>query len=102
MALFQWITQADRRVLEASLERCLVEFGIEIDCENSTQALVYASDKAGSNSLRRPRVSVIAAPCNGARDEFAVEVRSDEPMLRRGTRCEQVASALREHVPPKV
>jgi hypothetical protein len=34
-------------------------------------------------------------------DEYVVEVRSSEPMLKKGTRCEEVATILKTVIPPK-
>jgi hypothetical protein len=38
---------------------------------------------------------VLITPNNMERSEFLVEVRSSEPMLSHGTRCEEIANQLK-------
>ena len=40
-------------------------------------------------------MSVLVTWCNRGTHEVQIEVRSDEPMLRSGTGCEQIAQQLR-------
>jgi hypothetical protein len=82
------------------LEETLDGFGIEIVEEFSGGSSIYATDKSVANAAItvNSRVTVIVTPDNALKKEFLIEVRSSEPMLKRGTRCEQIASALKASV----
>ncbi len=101
MALFQWITTAERPRLLGRLEHAVTQLGLTINQEFSTTSTIYARDPDGARTALDARVTVIISPNNGANDEFQVEVRSSEPMLKRGTRCEQIATELRAVIPAK-
>ena len=102
MALFQWITADTRTALLARIEAILDRLGLEIDREFSSNSNIYARDKDGAKIAARARVAVIVTPSTMHQDEFLIEVRSSEPMLKRGTRCEEIASALQASIPSKL
>ena len=101
MALFQWITTGERAALEANLADSFDEVGLEVDKEVSGVGGIYASEKGGPSFGGKAKVTVIFSPTNVTKDEFLIEVRSSEPMLKRGTRCEQIANTLKSILVPK-
>ena len=101
MALFQWITAEERSSLLTRLQQAVEQLGLTVDQEFSTSSTIYARDQEGARTPLSARVAVIISPNNGASNEFQVEVRSSEPMLKRGTRCEQIATELRGVIPAK-
>ncbi len=101
MALYQWISSVKWDGLEQRLLECLQETGLEIDPEFSKGKIIYASDGDGCKCAWNARVNLIISPNNTTTNEYVVEVRSSEPMLKKGTRCEQIASKVKTAIPPK-
>jgi hypothetical protein len=101
LALFQWIAVSERQDLLDRLTSAAIRLNLEIDQEFSNSVTIYARDKTGVSTPANARVTVIISPNNGTRDEFQVEVRSSELMLKRGTRCEQIATDLMAVIPSK-
>lgn len=101
MALFQWSSTTELCELQRCLQDASESLGLEVDQELSQNASIYVREKGGSAIPLNSRVTVLISPRNGARTEFLVEVRSSEPMLRRGTRCEDIASKLKALIPAK-
>jgi len=101
LALFQWIAAAEQGELQDRLASAVGRLNLEIDQEFSNSVTIYARDKDGLKTPINARVTVMISPNNGTRDEFQVEVRSSEPMLKRGTRCEQIANDLKAVIPAK-
>lgn len=100
MALFKWVAKVEGDDLLASMARRVETLGLEIDKEISTSAQLYASDPTQSKVRHESRVNVLATWSNKAIGEVQLEVRSAEPMLRKGTRCEETAEALQKINPP--
>jgi hypothetical protein len=101
VALFQWIAAAERQELLDRLDSAVTRLNLEIDRKFSNSVTIFARDKDGLRTPVNARVTVMISPNNGTRDEFQVEVRSSEPMLKRGTRCEQIATDLKAVIPAK-
>jgi len=99
MALFQWVICGNTNDLLSRISAAVNRAGLEIDEEISDAATIYAKDKGGMGIGIKSFTSVLVSPNNASRDEFQVEVRSGEPMLMRHTRCEEVASILKKHIP---
>jgi len=95
MALFQWIATAERPALLDRVALSVQGLGLEIDEEFSSGANIYAKDKDNQGISIKQRVTVLITPNNIERSEFLVEVRSSEPMLSHGTRCEEIANQLK-------
>lgn len=101
MALFRWIAVVDHwPSLLRRLEDALDGFGMEIVEEFSSNSSIYATDRIVANAAItvNSKVTVIVTPDNALKKEFLIEVRSSKPMLKQGTRCEQIASALKASV----
>ena len=101
MALYQWITSIEHVEVNRQLFKCLQENNLELDPEISNGKIIYARDGNKSKCAWNTRVDIIISPNNGMTDEYVVEVRSSEPMLKKGTRCEEVATILKTVIPPK-
>jgi hypothetical protein len=101
VALFQWIAASKRQDLLRDFVGDVEQLGLEIDPEFSSSVSIYAREQAGARTPANARVTVIISATNGSKDEFQIEVRSSEPMLKRGTRCEQIATELKAILPSK-
>ncbi|MCP9882977.1 hypothetical protein KBY65_10895 [Cyanobium sp. Alchichica 3B3-8F6] len=95
MALFQWIAVSKHQDLLRNFVGAVEQLGLEIDPEFSSSVSIYAREQASTRTPANARVTVIISATNGSKDEFQIEVRSSEPMLKRGTRCEQIATDLK-------
>jgi hypothetical protein len=95
MALYQWIASSGRSALLDRIAPIIQRFGLEIDEEFSSGANIYAKDQDNLGISIKQRVTVLITPNNMERSEFLVEVRSSEPMLSHGTRCEEIANQLK-------
>ena len=96
LALFQWIVEADHTDLLARMNFLVDCLGLQIDQEYSSGVMIFARDKERARLPLPARVTVIISANNGSDNEFQVEVRSSEPMLRSETRCELVAAELQK------
>ena len=101
MSLYQWITCIEQVDVNRQLLICLQENNLELDPEFSSGKIIYARDGNKSKCAWNTRVDIIISPNNGMTDEYVVEVRSSDPMLKKGTRCEEVATLLKTVIPPK-
>lgn len=99
MALVKWLSKVSEPDLTAVIEAALTECELEIDRSVSSSSQVYAADPSSRPLREGPRVSVLISWTDQRNHEAQVEVRSDEPMLSRGTRCEAIASHIRSRLP---
>jgi hypothetical protein len=96
MALFSWIASVDSDVLLDVLAEPLNQLGLAIDPHVSNASQVLAADKPNCGLPMAQRVTVLASwNCSRSR-EAQLEVRSSEPQLRHGTRCQQIAEQLQQ------
>ncbi len=94
MALFSWITSVDSDVLIDALAEPLQQLGLVVDPYVSGHSQVLAADSPDCGLPIAQRVTVLASwNCSHSR-EAQLEVRSSEPQLRQGTRCQQIAEQL--------
>lgn len=101
MALYRWIsTKVSSWELESSLETVLKNTGLAVDSEISNEYQLLAKDAEDSSIPYSQRVNVIVSWNDRLRGEIQIEVRSSEPLLRKGTRCELIANTIREAMPP--
>lgn len=99
MALFEWHTTLQAQDLCSQLRAGITSLGLVIDPLTSNHVQLFASDPVDTPMRHASRVTVLAAWTNQAQGEVKIEVRSQEPMLRKGTRCETTALALQRLFP---
>ncbi len=96
MALFSWITSLNSDALTDALELPLRQLGLVVDPLVSSDSQLLAKDDPSRPIPLAQRVTVVASwNCLRTR-ECQLEVRSSEPQLRQGTRCQQIAEQLQE------
>ncbi len=100
MALYQWITSIEHDEVNRQLLECLQENNLELDLEFSNGKTIYARDGNKSKCAWNTRVDIIISTNNSTRNEYLVEVRSSEAMLKKGTRCQEIATKLKVVIPP--
>lgn len=100
MALYQWITSIEHVEVNRQLLEYLQENSLELDPEFSKGKTIYARHGNKSKCAWNARVDIIISPSNSTRNEYIVEIRSSEPMLKKGTRCEEIATKLKNIIPP--
>jgi hypothetical protein len=94
MALFSWITSLNSDALSDTLEHPLRQLGLVVDPLVSSDSQLLAKDDPSLPIPLAQRVTVVASwNCQRSR-ECQLEVRSSEPQLRQGTRCQQIAEQL--------
>ncbi len=100
MAFFQYLSQVDGHCLFSSFTQVLENAGLDISTDFSSPAQIFAECKNLDDNYKS-KVNVLISWSNKSKRECSVEVRSDEPYLRRDTWCEKIHSQLREVIPPK-
>ena len=100
MALFQWITKCPDDLRADSLALALQPLGLDVDPDFTSHAQIVLRDRQAEPLALDSRVTVMASIVNRTRQEVQLEVRSSEPMLSRGTRCERVAASMKQLFPP--
>lgn len=96
MALFSWITRLNSDALTDALQYPLQQMGLVVDSQVSSERQLLAKDDPARTIPLAQRVTVVASwNCQRTR-ECQLEVRSSEPQLRQGTRCQQIAEQLRQ------
>ena len=96
MALFSWIASVDSDALLDALAEPLQQLGLVVDPSVSSANQVLACDRTNCGLPMAQRVTVLASwNCSRSR-EAQLEVRSSEPQLRQGTRCQQIAEQLQQ------
>ena len=101
MALYQWISCLEHEKLVPRLFESIQETGLEIDPEYSSEHFIYARERDGHHCAWTSRVNILVSQTTGDQDEYLIEVRSSEPMLKKATRCEQVATKVKTLIPPR-
>ena len=100
MAYFQYLSEITSDCLVSSFQNVLEEVGLTISEEFSTHAQIFAEESV-INPSYKTKVNVLISWSDKSKRECSIEVRSDEPYLKRDTRCEKVHSQLREVILPK-
>tara|TARA_Y100001968_G_scaffold297719_1_gene307039 strand:- start:808 stop:1137 length:330 start_codon:yes stop_codon:yes gene_type:complete len=98
MAFFQYISEVKNDCLFTSFTDVLDRAGLRISF--SSPAQIFAECKNVDVNYKS-KVKVLISWSDKSKRECSVEVRSDEPHLRRETRCEEVHSHLLRLIPPK-
>jgi len=94
MALFAWITCLRSEALTEALSQPLQQLGLVVDPAVSSATQVLAQDDPASGIPLAQRVTVVASWNCRRSGECLLEVRSSEPQLRQGTRCQRIAEQL--------
>ena len=100
MAYYQYLSELENDSLRLSLEPSLDKTGLNILEEFTTHSNIWA-EAINTNENSSSKVKVLISWSDKSLKQFLVEVRSDEPHLKRNTFCERVANNLRELIPPK-
>lgn len=101
MALFEWLTTLQSLEQGSALAEGIASLGLEVDATASSAAQLFACDPVQAPLRHTARVTVLAAWTNQSTGEAKIEVRTAEPMLRSGTRCEITAKALKQLFPAR-
>jgi hypothetical protein len=99
MALFEWHTNLRSDNLQSELRNGIESLGLVVDESATSHAQLFACDPHDQGIHYAERVSVIAAWTNQRSGEVKIEVRSQEPLLRKQTRCQTLAAALQQLFP---
>lgn len=102
MALFQWITELHPEAWPAGLFDALAGLSLVVDDQVSNDLQIYARRYRSEQSPSTELVTVLIMRSSMISREYQFEVRSSEPLLRRGTSCEQVALKLQQMFPPRL
>ena len=94
MAYFQYISEITNDCLISSFQHLLEEVGLTISQEFSTHAQIFAEDSYVQPDYKS-KVNVLISWTDKSKKECSVEVRSDEPFLKREISCEKVFAQLR-------
>ena len=98
MAFFQYISEVKSDCLYSNFTKVLDNAGLHISF--SSPAQIFAECKNVDVNYKS-KVKVLISWSDKSKRECSVEVRSDEPHLRRETRCKEFHSYLRKVIPPK-
>ncbi len=100
MAYFQYLAESTSQSSLYDFTPTLENFGFIISKEFSTPSQLYAEifdEKALSSS----KVNVLISWANKSSRLFLIEVRSDEPHLKKDTFCKRITNKLCDLIPPK-
>lgn len=98
MAFFKWLSTIDGDCVTSALQPLIADLGLVLDAELCHQAQLYALEPIQQGIHHQERVTVLATWSDRHCGEVQIEVRSGEPLLRPTTRCEQIASGLRQRM----
>lgn len=99
MASFQWIERLAAPSMVDWFEPIAQSLGLEVVNSVSSDSQLYAvTPLAALSQKKSPMVTVLISWSDRTTQQVLIEVRSDEPMLRTNTRCEQLAQALKRVV----
>ena len=102
MAYYQYLSELENDSLRVGLEPHLDKTGLNILEEFTTHSNIWAEAINTTDNSSSSKVKVLISWSDKSLKQFLVEVRSDEPHLKRNTFCERVANELRELIPPKI
>ncbi len=100
MAYFRYLSEIDTDCLLTSFKNSLEQAGLSVSSEFSSHAQIFAEDKHEPVKYQS-KVKVLISWTNKSLKECSVEIRSDEPYLKKNTSCEKLAIQLRNIIPPK-
>ena len=100
MSYFQYHSQIETDCLISSFKSLLEEAGLLVSEEFSTTSQLFAETFDGK-TLSNSKVKILISWADKSSRVCLIEVRSDEPHLRKDTFCERVANQLRDLIPAK-
>ncbi len=100
MSYFRYQSQIDTDCFLASFKSLLENAGLLVSEEFSTASQLFAETFEGKTSSSS-KVKILISWADKSSGVCLVEVRSDEPHLRKNTFCERVANQLRDLIPAK-
>ena len=100
MAFFQYLAEVDGDCLLSSFTQVLENAGFHISHDFSSSAQIFAECKSAYVDYKS-NVKVLISWSDKSKRECSVEIRSDEPQVRRHTRCKEFHSYLSKVIPPK-
>lgn len=95
-----WIAVADQLDIRAALEEALSIAGFNIDEGGTTSQQLSALKDPSLVGGYWSNVRLVAMWEDRSHKRIRIELRSDEPMLRPKTHCEESARKLQELLPP--
>ena len=101
MAYFRYLSHTDNDCLLSAFTHLLEDAGLNVCSECSNKSQIFA-EEITSNGDYKSKVKVLISWSNKQLKQCFVEVRSDEPHLKNGTRCEEIANHLNTLIPPKL
>jgi hypothetical protein len=99
MAFHSWISTLEDNCYLESAVKAINAIKPAFTIVQSNKEVIYTIEKECSAAQAASRVRVIARWANKASKEMLMEVISEESMLKKGMRCETVATELKEHLP---
>tara|TARA_B100000700_G_C14546173_1_gene624351 strand:+ start:104 stop:448 length:345 start_codon:yes stop_codon:yes gene_type:complete len=99
MAFFQYLCKADEESLLQSFKSRLQSVNLEVSNKFSSHAEIYA-ESVDSDLNSYSKVKVIISWINKKDRCCEIEIRSDEPSLKRNTHCERITTQLKNIIPP--
>ena len=100
MAYFQYQSETERDCLLSAYKSLLENVGLIVSDEFSNDFQVFAESRSDQIDYKK-RVKVLISWIDKSVRTFSIEVRSDEPFLKKDTSCERVVNQLRGLIPPK-
>ncbi len=100
MAYFHYLSEVENDCLTGSFKSLLEEAGLQVLNEFSNHSQVFAEKDL---RLGKPdsKVKVLISWKDKALRQCSIEIRSDEPHLKKDTSCKRVAHQIRNLIPPK-
>ncbi len=99
MAYFQFLSNVNDDCLFSNFQDLLEEAGLYISEDFSSHAQIFAEEKNNGNKYQS-KVKVIISWSDKSKKQCSIEVRSDEPYLKKNTSCEKLASLLQQLISP--
>jgi hypothetical protein len=95
VALFKWLHPISSDTELKSFNSVIEALGLDIDQSISSEYQLFAKDTAISKVEWKSMVSILITRCNKENCDVFIEVRSNEPTLKKDTRCELKAKELK-------
>ena len=101
MATYEWVASVENSDMRSALSNCLAGIGFQIDNDWTTDKQLFAVCTPDAELGYKSCIKLITSWTNEQKCLLKIEVRSDEPALRSGTRCEHKAKMLMNFLPPQ-